>query len=230
MKLSEVLDKLMLETNIDSVQLAKCTNVPVTTIARIRTNQNANPTISTLIPVAHFFNISIDQLLGIQPLPSDRIPSTYNPVNYTSTLIPILGWDDVLKFLNSKQEFLKGRLLHWVSSERDLSKNAFALNFTNNNANLFLKNGSIILIEPKQIICNNNFALFVTSGNKRIELYQVVLDGDDTYIKSTNPEISSIKLLPESFVFLGSVVEIRFAFQQSSTSKPSKVKGDTTSS
>jgi hypothetical protein len=224
MNLPEILNKLMAESDIDSVQLSKYTDIPVATISRIRTNDKANPTTATLKPIAQFFNISIDQLLGIQELPSNRIPGTFNSVHYTSSLVPIIEWDNVLDFLTKKQEFFKGKFLQWISSERNLPDNAFALIIRNENPVLFLKNGAIILVAPQNRVQSGNIAIFSTNEKKRIELYQVILDGDEVYIKSTNPEIKDIKRLPKTFTFIGSIVEIRYTLQKDTTTESSAAK------
>lgn len=67
----------MNECELDDVVLSKHTGVPYTTIARLRNSPNSNPTSSTLRPIAQFFDITIDQLLGDHPLPSDRLPQLH---------------------------------------------------------------------------------------------------------------------------------------------------------
>jgi transcriptional regulator with XRE-family HTH domain len=62
--LSKILSKLMEENGIDDAILARNTGVPAATIARLRANPKANPTASTLRPLAKFFNLSVSQLLG----------------------------------------------------------------------------------------------------------------------------------------------------------------------
>lgn len=222
-KLSIILTNLMNECELDDVKLSKHINIPVTTIARLRTLQSSNPTASTLRPIAQFFNITIDQLLGDHPLPIDRLPGTHNPANYTSSLIPILDWEDIVAFLKNKHDFMKGKLLQWISSEYNFSENAFALTIPTDNFSLFLKNGSQILIEPEKGIKNGELGLFATNVKTIATIYQVLMEENDIYIKSINPEIKSVKPLPEDIIFLGSIIEVRFALQQNKVNQFSEL-------
>jgi len=221
-RLSIVLTRLMNECELDDVKLSKHTNIPITTISRLRNLKDSNPTASTLRPIAQFFNVTIDQLLGDHPLPIDRLPGTHNPINYTSSLIPVLEWKDIICFLKNQHGFMKGKLLQWISSEHSFSENAFALTIPNDNFSLFLKNGSQILIEPEKGLKDGELGIFATDI-KMITIYQILIDGNDIYIKSINPEIKSIKLLPENFIFLGSIIEVRFLLNQAKGNQTSEL-------
>ena len=66
--LGEQLASLMHKHHIDDAELSKATGIPASTISRMPLNSNANPTAASLRPIARFFNISISQLLGDEPL------------------------------------------------------------------------------------------------------------------------------------------------------------------
>ena len=66
--LSSVLTHLMSEKGISSAELARKTGVTQPVIYRLMTGETENPQILTLKPIANFFGISIEQLLGLIPL------------------------------------------------------------------------------------------------------------------------------------------------------------------
>lgn len=66
--LSAVLSHLMSEKGIKSAELARKTSVGQPVVYRLMTGVTDNPQIQTLKPLADFFGVSIDQLLGIKPL------------------------------------------------------------------------------------------------------------------------------------------------------------------
>lgn len=66
--LSSILSHLMSEKGIKSAELARKTGVGQPVIYRLMTGVTDNPQVFTLKPIADFFNISLDQLLGISPL------------------------------------------------------------------------------------------------------------------------------------------------------------------
>ena len=71
-QLSQTLERLMATRTINDIRLSQATGVPSTTIARLRTNSEANPTVSSLRPIARFFGVSISQLLGDAPFFIDQ--------------------------------------------------------------------------------------------------------------------------------------------------------------
>ena len=66
--LSAILTQLMLEKGIKSAELARKTGIGQPVIYRLMTGTTENPQIFTLKPIADFFGVSLDQLLGLSPL------------------------------------------------------------------------------------------------------------------------------------------------------------------
>lgn len=67
-KLSDVLSSLMSNRGIKSAELARETGVAQPVVSRLMTGVTVNPQVLTIKPIADFFNISLDQLLGLTPL------------------------------------------------------------------------------------------------------------------------------------------------------------------
>lgn len=213
MGLSNVLNKLMRERNINSLQLSRYVNVPVTNIVRMRKDDNVSPKTSSLKAISEFFNISVDQLLGIKELPSHKQEGIHNAVNYTAALLPVINWVDVIPFTKDPEAFLKGKILKWVSSTREFQEGSYAVIIPDDARALFLKKDSLILMEPLKRVKKNGIVL-LAENDKEINLYKVILDGKEAYIKSLDPEIKGLKLLPDSFTLLGSIAEIRYELQE----------------
>ncbi len=66
--LADVLSFLMTSTGIKSAELARKTGVAQPVISRLMTGVTNNPQILTIKPIADFFAINLEQLLGISPL------------------------------------------------------------------------------------------------------------------------------------------------------------------
>ena len=64
-KLAKKLNELMEEKQLTSHQISAKTQIPQTTIYRLTRNEYSNPTVSILVPLAKFFGITIDELLGV---------------------------------------------------------------------------------------------------------------------------------------------------------------------
>lgn len=66
--LSEILTYLMSIKGIKSAELGRKTGVAQPVVHRLMTGVTENPQILTLKPIADYFGVSIDQLLGLAPL------------------------------------------------------------------------------------------------------------------------------------------------------------------
>lgn len=73
--LSEILTHLMAEANIKSAELARKTGIGQPVIYRLMTGATDNPQLLTLVPIANYFNKSIEQLCGLAPLDGIQTPS-----------------------------------------------------------------------------------------------------------------------------------------------------------
>jgi len=212
--LREVLSQLMLECDIDDASLSRQTDVPASTISRMRLIPEANPTAATLRPIAKFFDISISQLLGDEPLAKERLPGTHNPIQYTASLMPVIEWGWVDAWVENKTMPSDHSNVKWISSEHKVGEKAFALTIPTETFGLFLRKGSIILMDPTQTPKDGDIILFRTPGEKSIFLRQVLIDGNNYYIRSINPELKGIEPLGKDYRLLGVLVETRFSPQE----------------
>jgi len=67
-KFGETLSFLLKRKNVSLKAFCAEINVPQVTIARFIKDTNCNPTIKNLLPIARYFKININQLIGDQPL------------------------------------------------------------------------------------------------------------------------------------------------------------------
>lgn len=87
--LSAVLSHLMSEKRIKSAELARKTGVGQPVVYRLMTGTTENPQVLTLKPIADFFGVSLDQLLGLKPLSTQRSLDNISLHNLDNKLITI---------------------------------------------------------------------------------------------------------------------------------------------
>src|SRR5581483_6132788 len=96
--LSKNLSLLMFENNIDSPTLSRYTNVPVATINRLKANPASNPTLASLLPIANYFSISLNQLIGTEAIPKNRAPGTFDPKERREVPVPFIPLDKIIQW------------------------------------------------------------------------------------------------------------------------------------
>lgn len=76
-----VLRKLMHDANLSEIQLARTLKMPVTTLNQLLNSETVSPRVETLLPIARYFNIHIEQLIGVEPIESNKLLKKKNIIN-----------------------------------------------------------------------------------------------------------------------------------------------------
>lgn len=206
-RLNRVLKRLMTECEIDDSGLAKATQVPLTTIARMRASPTANPTASSLRPLSRYFNISISQLLGDEPLPLDRpVP---DDVGVATVKVPLISWKQAVEWTRTKALF-KCEIKNWIiSGDLQLTPMSYALEIENNAYGDLFRPGTILIIDPGVPPVSNAIVVMQLGQDYEdaLVLKEILLDGDSIYLKSINPELARTLPLEQPYQYCGVVMQ-----------------------
>lgn len=196
-ELSENLNALMAKVRINSSELARAVGVPATTIKRIRNNENANPTITTLLPIAQYFSISLNQLIGRETILANS--NTCIRLNK----IPMLSLQDCIHYLSLQYETVPQQIF----TERRVGRKAFALLIDSTDLELFPK-GGIIIVEPEKNPESGDYVVVrnIAHGIASIRKYLVELD--KIYLI---PLIGGIKVsvLTNDYIVIGVIIQYK---------------------
>jgi len=201
-KLCDNLNLLMEEAHLSADELGRRTGLPSSTIKKIRNRYNPNPTLTTLLPLAKFFSITLGQLVGNEPLPNNRIKGTYKENMETIRYIPILSWEEAITWPNTYDEYH-----NTVSTEYEYDRHAFSLIVEEDHWENLAK-GTALLIDPSLKASHRDFIITYKSGQNTASLKQLLLDEDQMYLK---PIIQgyNISVLTSEHTILGIVVEYK---------------------
>lgn len=201
--LSSVLKQLIKDDdNLNVTELARLTGIVQPVMHRLVSGDTDNPKINTISPIADHFGISIDELVGRIPLPTQNGLFNRNKRKQ----IPIIQWSAILDWL---QVGLESRV-EIIESNVEVSDKAYAV-IVRDSTMLprFLPN-SILLVDPATAPENGDFVVAITEKNSQPTFKQVLFDGDDTYLKPLNPDFKTLFFDKKSSPkFLGVVVEVR---------------------
>ncbi len=197
-RLSQNLNILMKRARVTTNVLARQTNIPASTIKKLRNSSNINPTLSTLIPIANYFSLSIERILHDDFSMNSTLSITKPDVYH----LPIITWEESIHWPHKKQASKYKEII----TEYRFSELAFALRIENNEYMPFPCH-SILFIEPSMQPLNNDFVL--TYINEQTPtLKQFLQEDGGTWLKSL--KISNhIMPIKEDSRILGVVVEYR---------------------
>src|SRR5579863_7222932 len=111
----------MEDNRISLSVLHRNTGIAIPTIKRLQSDPTTNPTITTLLPIAHFFNISISQLIGTEPLPSGIKGYKENKTFWLK--VPLISWE---KAIDWRKNSLQEKIDSFILVDIDVGQTPFA--------------------------------------------------------------------------------------------------------
>lgn len=182
--LSKILNRLLFEKNIKPAELARLTKVSQPTIHRLITGTSNRPHLSSLKPIADFFSISTEQLIGLSPIPWIKTKDEEN-----IKTLPILNWSQVedwsMKRIGQNQESEFENII----VDTNIGNNSFGLIIKDESMEPVFSVGSLIIIDPEKEIRDRGFILVQFKNSQEPILRQLIIDDKDYYVKAISPAL-----------------------------------------
>ena len=198
LKIKYILRGLMEKHTIDMESLSKETKVHLSTVKRLLVKEEINHTINNIEPIADYFGVTIDQLLGRTPLeeePSSKIKYRF---------VPILKAEQVKPWLQKRLE--KETLHHWAKSSLADEK-IFAIEGKKFTSNKSFLHETTLIISPSVDPVHGDFILISNPNFKHPQVVDIYIDKNDYFFSTTeNPKQLIPLKLP--FQYFGVVAEI----------------------
>jgi len=218
-KIGENISALMETCGIDATELSSQTGLPTSTISRLRSNTTeSSPNLSSLIPIADFFRITLSQLIGEDPI-NQSIYGTFKPNKITKLPIPVLCADNISDFLVHRSKSDLPFDIPLIDVDIQIGEKSFAYFLQGNAMEPQFPDKTLLIIDPEVIIENLDHVLVIPSGKKIPIFRQVMIDGDEKYLRTLNPAFNEfIKFNEEAYNLLGVMVQSRRTFKSSDLS------------
>lgn len=204
---SEVLKTLMFKEDLRVSGLARKVGVPQQTLQRVVAGLSPNPHEGTLVPLADYFKITIDQLKGRAEIPG--LFTLGSDENKPWHELPLLSWDEACEYetLGAEERAAKKRIL----TEMKVSDAAYALTMQDSSMEPVYPAGTVMIVDPKLELKDRHYVIVKLKGESRAIIRWVTTDGRDYFLKLLNPDLSGsglVKLTTEDKV-LGVVVQAK---------------------
>lgn len=213
--LRKVLKHLVLSNQLSANMLAKTLNLPTPTIQRLLTGEVLDPRASTLMAIADYFCISIDQLLGREKLSSKYENQDKLAVRLPNT-IPIF----TLAELNDKNMTKPASWLKWQhqSNPNDQIEfnSLFAVAIKNDLYEPIFHTGTFLIINPEIDPRSGDYVLIKFMNDNAPVIKKYVAEGDCKYLYSLKSDVKTVAFEPNKCKILGIISEsyINFRFME----------------
>lgn len=199
---SEILNALLKHKNLTVSELARRILIPQPTIQRIVSGLHARPHKKTLELLANYFEITVDQMAGIEPITWLVTLKSKNQVRK----VPLLNNEQILSLPTLTQAKLS-----YVSLDIDASKHAFAMRMMDESMEPVIPKQSILIVDPEKKKGYRSFVIIKPKNSDEIIVRQMIKDVNTYYIRAVGLDFSNINmaLLGNNDKVLGVVVEVR---------------------
>lgn len=181
--------------------LHRNTGIAIPTIKRLQIDPAANPTMTTLLPIANFFNITINQLIGNELLPAEMTGYYEDKRNWLK--VPLINWGDALNWPNF--EIKKDQ--PGVLVDIDVGKNPYALMVEDEDWYLISK-GSILIINTNISPEHKDYTIVNKHGQFQPTLKQFLIDDGKIFLKPMNQYLP-LSQFTKNYKTLGVLIQIR---------------------
>lgn len=197
---SSILRKLIDHGKITEVELATRSGVPQATINRLTRIGSHNPRVSTLSKLAEYFNITIGQLSGQEPLFDEGDKQHLLKISK----IPVLSWEEVPSVADILQS---GAWNNWTITTAIISKSSYAVKIFNRSFYPTFPYNTILIVDPNKIANDNNYIIISRGLKKETTVKKMIIRGNEKWLLDPNMEICET-LLSDTCVYYGVVVKV----------------------
>jgi SOS-response transcriptional repressor LexA len=205
MEISNILNYLLKKAQLSEAELARKINIPRATINRLVSGRTPDPRASTLNAIAQYFNVSVDQLLGQQPLFLDN---NHSLIATQHTSIPIIdlsdgkNWEEVISNLQPDTYY------DWVMVDPTIDAGKFAIRVNGESMWPQFQTNTILIISPEKEAKNRDYVIAYIKKNNEMVFRQYIVEDRYKFLKAINNMFPTMQL-EDSDKIIGVVIQTR---------------------
>ena len=208
LEIGNILSYLLNQGGISEAELARKISIPRATINRLASGRTPDPRASTLSAIAHYFNVSVDQLLGKQPLYFDSNQTIIATKHSSIPLVDLketINWKELINRLKPDEHF------DWIMVDPSIDEGKFALRVKGESMWPQFQENTILIIDPKKEAKNRDFIIAHIKKNDEIIFRQLIIEDRYRFLKAINNIFPTIQLDDQDKI-IGIVIQIRKSY------------------
>lgn len=193
--------ELMRQRGVHASNLAKQVRVPQPTIHRLLKGKTDDIKLSTLLSIADFFSIGIEQLLSNNPVTAKFKKDT------CCRSIPVLSWKEA----THNQEIASEISRSHICVSATFSNLAFAITAKPSMQPTFSKD-SLLIIDPKLDVRDGDVVVVYYQGSSEATVRYLIIDGPDWLLKHVVRD-SAEEVMNDAITMVGPVAQVISPFR-----------------
>lgn len=204
LEVNNVLTFLIKKAHISEAELAREINIPRATINRLVSGRTPDPRASTLNAIAGYFNISVDQLIGKQPL----MDKSQDIISTTNTLIPIIELEESLDWEKIISHITPSNHLDFIGIDHSTCLGKFAIRVKGESMWPQFQPDNVLIISTEKKTKNRDFVIAYISKSNETVFRQMIIDGNYKFLNAINNIFPTITFEPGDRL-IGTVIQTR---------------------
>lgn len=207
MTLSNNLQQLMrIHGNTSVSELARLTGIPQPTIHHILTGSTKNPRKKALEELSRFFSISVEQLIGQEPLPT-IIPDGVKK-DLQISAIPIVEWNVLTNWPASKADIRDNQE---ILLNKTVANDSFALIIPDDSMLPRFQQNTLLIFDSGKPPKDRDYVIVHLSKDNKIDFNRLFYENNSFYLRHDlgDGNLQLTKLEPSHDRILGVLIEER---------------------
>lgn len=207
--LSTTLKRLLFEHNLNAMELARLTQIPQPTMQRLVAGTTARPHEKSLIPIAKYFGMTVEQLRGQTPITASTQPKIILE-ELGIHKIPLLSWKQVEDWLLSPATRDKS-MSESVLTEISAGPGSFALRLKDASMEPAFPIGTTVIFDSEKEIKDRYYILIKIKSFDEPVFRQLLLNAGERFIRPISPDLEQFQMyrLNEEDRILGVLIEAK---------------------
>lgn len=205
---------LMQMKDLTEAQLSREVSMAQPTMHKLMSGATTDPRISTLIPIAHYFGVSIDQLLGLVPFDASLISAAQH--THSSIKLPILPWEHLVEHRKNLAGFTLSNWSEWIAVNKPIAQDGYATKIKNSSFPAPFSNNTVIVVDPSLTAINGCYILLKSTSKDALTVRKCVFDGGDFWLMSLIDGIQPTLWNKDNWSIYGVIVETYLSLYQES--------------
>lgn len=207
--ISRVMSKLFQHTKTNPHTLARALGFPPPTINRILNGEVKDPRASTLLAIAKYFHITVDQLLGKEFLPGKF---TSGAISKPPMSIPILNMNQAVNYQEAIHQTTEW--FRWLPQNEPFEQNSiFALHIKNDLYQPTFMKDWLIIINTDKHPESGDYVLVAFTGETTVSIKKYLSEGRNKYLESINSDFKPVLFDSHDYTIIGIITEAYIKFK-----------------
>jgi SOS-response transcriptional repressor LexA len=188
MKIDENLKKLIKNHNLNALELSRRTGIGQPVIYRLLTGETDDPKLSTVLTLANYFGITVNQLVGEMPFENFH-SNNKNPVYFD---VPLLTWEQAANWTHLLEN-IPHNSAKIIIDFKPISR-LYALKVEDDSMSPGFTKETLLIIDGDKKPSDGSYIIVKKGTNDGMLFRQLLIDDQAQYLKPLNPDANKHKI------------------------------------